>query len=59
MDKLLLQEIEQCRKEMITLSNKNKLTSEVVVETSKKLDNLLNQYQLSDVSNKEKDINLI
>ncbi|MEN2467931.1 aspartyl-phosphate phosphatase Spo0E family protein [Ornithinibacillus sp. FSL M8-0202] len=59
MDKLLLQEIEQCRKEMITLSNKYKLTSEVVVETSKKLDNLLNQYQLSDVSNKEKDINLI
>jgi hypothetical protein len=46
MDKLLLQ-IEQCRKEMITLSDTYKLTSEVVVETSKKLDYLLNQYQIN------------
>ncbi|MFS0674922.1 aspartyl-phosphate phosphatase Spo0E family protein [Ornithinibacillus sp. 179-J 7C1 HS] len=52
MNKPLLQEIEQCRKEMITLSNKYKLTSEVVVATSKKLDNLLNQYQFSNITNK-------
>jgi Spo0E like sporulation regulatory protein len=46
MDKPLLQKIEQCRKEMIALSGSYKLTSDVVVETSKKLDNLLNEYQL-------------
>ncbi|HAM79514.1 aspartyl-phosphate phosphatase Spo0E family protein [Ornithinibacillus bavariensis] len=46
MDKLLLQKIEQCRKEMIALSGSYKLSSEVMVETSKKLDHLLNEYQL-------------
>ncbi|WP_081755788.1 aspartyl-phosphate phosphatase Spo0E family protein [Paucisalibacillus sp. EB02] len=49
MDKLLLQ-IEQCRKEMIALSDTYKLTSEVVVKTSEKLDNLLNQYQISNIN---------
>ncbi|WP_010099565.1 aspartyl-phosphate phosphatase Spo0E family protein [Ornithinibacillus scapharcae] len=50
MDKHLLQKIEQCRKEMIALSDTYHLTSEVVVETSKKLDLLLNEYQLSNAS---------
>jgi Spo0E like sporulation regulatory protein len=49
MDKLLLQ-IEQCRKEMIALSDTYKLTSEAVVKTSKKLDNLLNQYQTNNIN---------
>jgi hypothetical protein len=51
MDKLLLKKIEQCRKEMIALSSSNKLTSDAVVETSKKLDLLLNEYQFSSATN--------
>lgn len=41
----LLQEIEQCRKEMIKLSITHDLTSEDMIESSQKLDELLNQYQ--------------
>ncbi len=45
----LLKEIEQCRVEMIELSYSYPLTSEVVVQTSMKLDELINQYQNSTV----------
>ncbi len=42
---ILLEEIEQCRKEMIALSDSYPLTSEVVVKSSIKLDALINEYQ--------------
>ncbi|MBM7705000.1 aspartyl-phosphate phosphatase Spo0E family protein [Metabacillus iocasae] len=45
---LLLSEIEECRKSMITLADKTSLSSLEVVELSTKLDFLLNEY------NKEK-----
>ncbi|PAV28189.1 hypothetical protein CIL05_17640 [Virgibacillus profundi] len=41
---ILLKEIEKCRKEMISLSSTNALTSEVVVSSSVKLDKLINEY---------------
>lgn len=41
---LLLKQIEQCRKEMIDLSKDHGMTADVVVHSSKKLDDLLNQY---------------
>ncbi|TQS71066.1 aspartyl-phosphate phosphatase Spo0E family protein [Ornithinibacillus gellani] len=41
----LLQEIEQCRKEMIELGVAHGLTSDIVVQSSKKLDHLLVTYQ--------------
>lgn len=41
----LLKQIEQCRAEMITLSYSYPMTDDVVVQSSKKLDDLLNQYQ--------------
>ena len=41
----LLQEIEQCRKEMIKLSITQGLNSEDVIKSSQKLDDLLNKYQ--------------
>ncbi|MFE8698749.1 aspartyl-phosphate phosphatase Spo0E family protein [Cytobacillus sp. FJAT-53684] len=41
----LLKEIESCRKEMIDLAVHSSLSSKQVVETSKKLDRLLNSYQ--------------
>lgn len=44
-ESLLLEKIEDCRKEMITLSDLYGMTSEVVIQTSKKLDILLNEYQ--------------
>jgi len=40
----LLKEIEQCRREMIKLSNNHGLTSDVVVQSSQRLDELINQY---------------
>ncbi|WP_099156745.1 aspartyl-phosphate phosphatase Spo0E family protein [Virgibacillus ndiopensis] len=40
----LLEKIEQCREEMITLSCSQDLTAEVVVQSSKQLDELLNEY---------------
>ncbi|MFD2043370.1 aspartyl-phosphate phosphatase Spo0E family protein [Ornithinibacillus salinisoli] len=45
MEKVLLKKIEKCRREMITLSFSKGLTSEAVVQTSKRLDALLNEYQ--------------
>jgi Spo0E like sporulation regulatory protein len=50
MDKLL-QKIEKCRKEMIALSDTHKLNSEVIVEKSKKLDHLLNEYRMNNMTN--------
>ncbi|MGP4109191.1 Spo0E family sporulation regulatory protein-aspartic acid phosphatase [Virgibacillus sp. L01] len=41
---ILLEKIEDCRNTLITLSNTHGLTSEVVIQTSKKLDKLLNEY---------------
>ncbi|MFC0302087.1 aspartyl-phosphate phosphatase Spo0E family protein [Virgibacillus soli] len=40
-----MKQIEQCRKEMISLGSEYELTSDVVVQSSKRLDNLLLQYQ--------------
>lgn len=41
----LIEKIEACREEMITLSYTYDLTSEVVISSSKKLDQLINEYQ--------------
>ncbi|WP_082684202.1 aspartyl-phosphate phosphatase Spo0E family protein [Lentibacillus amyloliquefaciens] len=41
---LLLEKIEKCRLEMLELSKQYGLTSMPVVESSKRLDNLLNKY---------------
>jgi len=40
----LLKEIEQCRREMIKLSINHGLTSDVVVQSSQRLDELINEY---------------
>lgn len=45
MRKSLLLKIEQCREEMLTLSDLHGMTSEIVLQSSKKLDDLLNEYQ--------------
>ncbi|MUK89327.1 Spo0E family sporulation regulatory protein-aspartic acid phosphatase [Ornithinibacillus sp. L9] len=45
MENILLKKIEKCRREMIALSFSHGLTSEAVVQTSKRLDALLNEYQ--------------
>ncbi len=42
----LLEQIEQCRKEMITLSDLYGINSDIVIQSSKRLDDLLNQYQM-------------
>ena len=42
---VLLEKIEACRKEMISLSHSHSLTSEVVISSSTKLDELINEYQ--------------
>ncbi|WP_082918258.1 aspartyl-phosphate phosphatase Spo0E family protein [Oceanobacillus sp. Castelsardo] len=42
---ILLEKIENCRKEMILLSNNQDLTSEAVVSSSMRLDELINLYQ--------------
>ncbi|WP_240508128.1 aspartyl-phosphate phosphatase Spo0E family protein [Virgibacillus indicus] len=42
---MLLEKIEECREEMITLSSTHALTSEAVVLSSMKLDKLINEYQ--------------
>ncbi|MEC5425820.1 aspartyl-phosphate phosphatase Spo0E family protein [Virgibacillus sp. C22-A2] len=42
---VLLEKIEECRKEMITLSHSHALTSEAVISSSLKLDRLINEYQ--------------
>ncbi|WP_373894739.1 Spo0E family sporulation regulatory protein-aspartic acid phosphatase [Virgibacillus natechei] len=41
----LLEKIEEYRQEMISLSHSHDLTSEAVIATSVKLDNLINDYQ--------------
>lgn len=41
----LLKQIEWCRSEMITLSQSYDMTDDVVVKASKRLDELLNEYQ--------------
>lgn len=41
----LLKDIEQCRKEMIEIASYSSLSSQHVVDISKKLDNLLNLYE--------------
>lgn len=40
----LLKEIEQCREEMIALCSLYSMTSDVVIQSSVRLDDLLNQY---------------
>jgi hypothetical protein len=42
----LLQDIESCRLEMIRIACENSLQNHKVIETSKKLDGLLNRYYL-------------
>ncbi|MFC3041754.1 Spo0E family sporulation regulatory protein-aspartic acid phosphatase [Virgibacillus xinjiangensis] len=42
---VLLEKIEECRQEMISLSDTHDLTSEVVMSSSMKLDKLINEYQ--------------
>jgi hypothetical protein len=42
---ILLEKIEACREEMISLSDAHPLTSEIVVSTSTRLDKLINEYQ--------------
>lgn len=42
---ILLNEIESCRKEMIALSYYHELTSEKMLESSMKLDKLIDKYQ--------------
>ncbi|WP_284141603.1 MULTISPECIES: aspartyl-phosphate phosphatase Spo0E family protein [unclassified Virgibacillus] len=41
----LLKEIEQCREKMIALGALYGLTADIVVQYSKRLDDLLNEYQ--------------
>ncbi|MFD2630454.1 Spo0E family sporulation regulatory protein-aspartic acid phosphatase [Oceanobacillus kapialis] len=41
----LLQKIEQCREEMLSLSRSHSLTSEAVITSSVKLDQLMNEYE--------------
>ncbi|HLR75352.1 MAG TPA: aspartyl-phosphate phosphatase Spo0E family protein [Virgibacillus sp.] len=41
----LLEKIEECRQEMLSLSESYEFTSKPVIDTSQKLDDLLNKYQ--------------
>lgn len=41
----LIEKIEACREEMISLSTTHDLTSEAVIASSVKLDELINAYQ--------------
>lgn len=41
---MLLEKIEDCRQEMIQLSDEYELTSEAVISSSMKLDRLINEY---------------
>ncbi|WP_246202654.1 aspartyl-phosphate phosphatase Spo0E family protein [Virgibacillus doumboii] len=47
MDKksILLEKIEECRDKMIALSKIHGLSSNIVIQSSKQLDDLLNEYQ--------------
>lgn len=40
----LLKDIEKCRKEMVELASTTSLSNQHVIETSTKLDHLLNKY---------------
>jgi hypothetical protein len=40
----LIEEIEMCRNEMVRLASKTSLLNQEVITTSKKLDQLLNQF---------------
>ncbi|MCF3943833.1 aspartyl-phosphate phosphatase Spo0E family protein [Oceanobacillus alkalisoli] len=42
---LLLEKIETCRQELVALSYHHELTSQAVIESSMKLDTLINKYQ--------------
>ncbi|GGN65646.1 aspartyl-phosphate phosphatase Spo0E family protein [Oceanobacillus indicireducens] len=42
---MLLEKIEACRQELIALSYHHELTSQAVIESSMKLDTLINKYQ--------------
>lgn len=42
---VLLEKIEACRQELISLSGDHELTSKAVVESSMKLDTLIYKYQ--------------
>ena len=42
---VLLKKIEACRHEMISLGDYHELTSETVIASSTKLDQLINEYQ--------------
>ena len=42
---MLLEQIEDCRRELISLSNHHELTSKAVIESSMKLDTLIYEYQ--------------
>jgi len=50
---ILLEKIEICRQEMISLSGSHELTSEAVIESSMELDKLINIYQNYDNENYE------
>ena len=51
---LLLFKIEQCRAEMIALSNEHGLSSCKVIRVSKELDSLLNEYRKQNKTSHEK-----
>jgi hypothetical protein len=40
------EDIENCREEMVRLASKTSLANSLVIETSKRLDSLLNKYHL-------------
>lgn len=42
---ILLEKIEDCRRELISLSSNHDLTSKAVIESSMKLDTLIYKYQ--------------
>lgn len=42
---ILLEKIEACRQELISLSSEHDLTSQAVIESSMKLDVLIHEYQ--------------
>lgn len=45
MRKSILKKIEQVREEMLVLSDLHGMSSEIVLQTSKRLDGLINEYQ--------------
>lgn len=45
-ESVLLDQIEQCRREMIALSDLHGINADIVIQSSKRLDELLNALQL-------------